>query len=97
MGAETLISDLHEQGRLTDCRFVHSSDLRLVSKLTAANGGFGILPDTIAETEQSGSLVPCREGPTRTDRICLIWRSDNRSVRSTRVIKDAIRDALERT
>jgi DNA-binding transcriptional LysR family regulator len=96
MGAESLITNLSNRGLLPECRFIHSSDLRLVSRLTAAGGGLGILPDTIAETEHNGPLEPCPQSPVLTDSITLIWRADTQLSRASQHIRNAIRSALQR-
>ena len=96
MHIETLITQLKAKGLLPDCRFVHSSDLRLISRLIAANGGVGILPDTVAETEHTRALRPCADSPTFRDTITLIWRSDAQFSTASKQIREAIRLALAR-
>lgn len=85
---------LEDSGDFPEFRSVHTNDLGLTSRLTAAGCGIGIIPTSIAETEPAGPLVPLRGTLRLRDRICLIWRGDTQRSRGSRVIRSAIQKAL---
>jgi DNA-binding transcriptional LysR family regulator len=92
---EPILSELQARGHLKDCRFVHTSDLRVIASLTAAGCGLGLLPATIAHSESKAKLVPYPSSPVIRDRITLIWRRDAQGSRASEVIRQAIVSKLK--
>ena len=87
---DVIIDELRSEGRLGHHRLIQTDDLRVVSRLTSGGCGFGILPGTIARTEESDELQPIRNSPIVFDKICLIWRADSQRSKTSKVIRDAI-------
>jgi DNA-binding transcriptional LysR family regulator len=87
---DDMVRVARERGVLTAIRHVHSTDLHVIARLTAAGSGVGVLPATIARSEAPDELIALRKTPVHRDRIALIWRHDAQQTRASRVIREAI-------
>ncbi|HVK60149.1 MAG TPA: LysR family transcriptional regulator [Bdellovibrionales bacterium] len=76
-------------------RVVHSRNLEVVARLTAAGAGIGVLPGRVAARESS-KLKPVGSGsPTFHDRIALIYRADALKGAAGRVVAKAITESFK--
>lgn len=71
-------------------RMITSSNLQLLASLTINGAGIGLLPHCIIETLNSNVLQKVPGTPTLHDSVMLIYRKENRSVKSIRRIIDII-------
>ncbi len=77
-------------------RILESSNLEVITDLTAAGAGIGILPRRVASKHQSSSLVSLDgELPTFNDRICLIYRADFQKSKASKMIVDYIKRSVK--
>jgi DNA-binding transcriptional LysR family regulator len=93
---DSILNALYRKGWFSDCRLVHTTDLQVISELTAAHCGYGILPRSVAKQQKSAVLVPVLDGPWIDDQIALIWRGDSQKSRASLLIRDAIKTCLRK-
>ncbi|MGZ3768665.1 MAG: LysR family transcriptional regulator [Bdellovibrio sp.] len=92
---QKLIDDLEKKGRGFR-RIIHSSDLEVISELTASGVGVGILPKRVATRISIHKLKPLDEKlPVFKDKICLIYRVDAQKTYGSRIIIDAIKSSFK--
>ena len=90
--SQSLLKKLKKAG-LEFERTVHSGSLEVIADLTAHGGGVGILPSRVATRAQKKiSRVP--KAPVFYDEHCLIYRAENRNVKSIQALNAAIRGAF---
>jgi LysR family transcriptional regulator, cell division regulator len=63
-------------------RFIDSSNLELIAKLATKKVGVVILPTSIAKNESQEQLHPLNQAPHFVDEICIVYRNENRFVKS---------------
>jgi DNA-binding transcriptional LysR family regulator len=71
-------------------RIISTPNLELISSLTEAGAGIGILPTRVATGPTSKKLSVIKDAPTFEDEICLIYRTENRSIRALKAIIDEL-------
>jgi LysR family transcriptional regulator, cell division regulator len=77
-------------------RLIQSSNLEVITDLTAAGVGVGILPTRVATRIPSQKLKPLDERlPVFRDEICLVYRADSQKTKASQTIIDAIRKSLK--
>ncbi len=69
-------------------RILQSSSLEVVAKLVVQGAGIGILPSCVAASTGPRTLRRIPKAPVFHDEICLIYRVENRAVRSIQEIGD---------
>lgn len=92
--AQSLMKDFKKRGMVFD-RTVTTNNLEVITELTANGCGLGILPAKVAKR----SLKPLKrvpKAPVFHDEHCLIYRVENRDVKSIQALRDAIRDSVRR-
>lgn len=75
-------------------RLVTSSNLEVIAELTASGCGLGILPSKVA----ARAMTPLRrmaKAPAVRDAHCLIYRVENKNVRSVQALSTAIRGCFK--
>lgn len=72
-------------------RFIESYNLELLAKLTYDKAGMAILPEGIVHSERGFPLTPLNGAPHFTDELCIIYRHENRFVKSIQAIVDSLR------
>lgn len=73
-------------------RFIKSSNLEVITALTKAGAGLGLIPTRVAQ--QESSLQALQGSPIFKDEICLAYRMESRSIKAVQVIADAIQKAM---
>lgn len=92
---QKLIDELQRTGKGFK-RVIHSSDLQVITDLTASGAGVGILPKRVATRMSSQMLKPLSgDLPVFKDKVCLIYRADAQKVHGSRIIIDAIRKSVK--
>lgn len=82
--------------RIAFNRMIVSENLELIADLTAAGCGTGILPAQVAARAKT-EIRPVARAPVFHDEHCLVYRVENKNVKSIRIIGNAIRDFFETT
>jgi DNA-binding transcriptional LysR family regulator len=77
-------------GKIKYGRVIETSDLNVVSELTAHGCGIGVMPESTAQKARA-PLRRIAAAPSYDDQHCLIYRIENKSVRSIQVIGDAVK------
>lgn len=84
--AQDLMKQLRQR-ELSFARALPSPSLEVITKLVAAGTGVGILPGRVAS---SFNLQPIPHMPTFHDEICLLYRVENKNLKSIQTISDCI-------
>jgi len=75
-------------------RILASSSLELVTQLTANGAGIGIIPGRVAHSYQLKPLMKplsrIQKAPVFHDEVCLVYRVENKHVRSLQAIADKV-------
>jgi LysR family transcriptional regulator, cell division regulator len=87
--SQALLKDLKKRG-MNFTRTMHSESLEVIAELTAAGAGIGILPSKVAERARK-KLTRVPKAPVFYDELCLIFRVENKNVKSIQAINQAIR------
>lgn len=93
MQSQTLLKKLKKSG-VTFERTICSDNLEVITDLTANGCGIGILPAQAAHRSKK-KLVQLQETPVFSDEHCLIYRVENKNVKSIQAINAAIRRFYE--
>lgn len=75
-------------------RMVTSSNLEVIAELTASGCGLGILPSKVA----ARAMTPLRrvaKSPAVRDAHCLVYRVENKNIRSVQALSAAIRSCFK--
>lgn len=88
--AQHLLKQLHKFG-VSNYRIISSSNLEVITKLTASGAGIGILPKLVAESTAPQKLIKVDKSPSYQDEICLVYRHENRNVKAISVVCEAIK------
>lgn len=75
-------------------RLLTSSNLEVIAELTASGCGIGILPSKVAARAMT-PLKPVVKAPSVRDTHCLIYRVENKNVRSVQALATAIRGCFK--
>lgn len=76
-------------------RIIHSTNLEVITDLTASGVGVGILPRKVATRINSQKLKPLDERlPVFKDKICLVYRADTQKNYGSRIVIEAIRSSF---
>ena len=86
---QDLLQKLYKKHRMAGGRIVQSSNLEVITDLTAAGAGIGILPSRVAAARKLQRLG--KNLPAYQDRICLIYRADCQKNKGSKTIIDIIR------
>tara|TARA_R110002124_G_scaffold149220_1_gene315054 strand:- start:202414 stop:203280 length:867 start_codon:yes stop_codon:yes gene_type:complete len=86
-----IFMDQMKQNNITINRTIFSTDLDVIAELVSQGGGIGILPAHIAARAQN-TLCRVKDAPVFYDDHCLIYRIENKNVKSIQVIKRAIKN-----
>lgn len=87
--AQTLMKKMGREG-LRLARVMTSGNLEVIADLTAAGAGYGLLPAQVALRARR-KLTRVYKAPVFYDDHCLIFRVENRGVKSIQVIHKAIK------
>lgn len=71
-------------------RVLTTSNLEVVTELTAKGAGIGIIPGRVAATALGKGLARVPKAPVFRDEICLIYRIENKGVKSIQVMGNKI-------
>ena len=93
--AEAILHALQKKNWFPDWRSVHTTDLHVISELTAASCGLGIIPEGVARRMPRTSLLAIKNGPTVKDQIALVWRRDAQRSKASQLIREAIKGRLQ--
>lgn len=74
-------------------RIITSCNLEVIADLTVHEVGFGILPENVANTYDEGELLIVDQSPIFEDEIYVVYRHENRNVKSVQTIVQAIKAA----
>ncbi len=81
---------------LKSARIVNSNSLEIVANLTAAGCGIGILPSCFAQLIYQGQLEQIPDAPICYDGLYLIYRKENRDVKSVSTVISEIKKFIEK-
>lgn len=84
-----LLKHAHKKG-IKYGRVISSSNLEVIASLTAQGCGIGILPSSVA-SEYAKILKPVVKMPVYHDEIYLIYRHENRDIKSVQTVTSAIK------
>jgi len=87
--AQTLMKKLGRDGVKIE-RVLTSDSLEVIADLTAHGAGYGLLPAQVAVRARH-KLIRVAKAPVFSDDHCLIFRVENRGVKSIQVIQKAIK------
>jgi LysR family transcriptional regulator, cell division regulator len=88
--SQSLMKQISKKGMVFK-RTVTSSNLEVVTALTAAGAGVGILPGRVATHVKALGLRPLgKDTPSFQDRICLVYRADAQKSQASREIARTI-------
>lgn len=90
---QSILKQLAKKG-LAFPRVLTSSNLEVVTSLTAAGVGAGILPGRVAQRDAHLKLVPVKGGPKFQDRICLAYRADAQKSAASKTLLAAFATCL---
>ena len=93
MQSQALLKKLKKSG-MVFARTVTSGSLEVIADLTAAGGGIGILPTKVALRARK-KLKTVVGAPQHTDAHCLVYRVENKGVKSIQTLNAAIRDVFK--
>lgn len=85
---QSILKQMKKAG-LSYGRAVTSPSLEVILELTAAGAGVGVLPGRVAALAHKRGLKPVPKAPTFRDEICLLYRVENKNIRSVQVIAEA--------
>ena len=80
-----------EQKNIRFGRRVTTSNLAVAANIAMMGGGCAILPERVAHCVRPGTLVPVDGAPVFHDKICLVYRHENRNVRAIQKIIEEIK------
>ncbi len=75
-------------------RIIHSSNLELIAELTAKGAGLGILPSRVA-TRLGSQLEKAKGFPSYKDEIAVVYRYENKTVKTIQLLTEQIKKSLE--
>ena len=75
-------------------RVITSSSLEVISMLTSSGCGVGILPSRVATLIKSQKLEKLENFPSFHDEICLLFRVENKNVKTIQAISKAITTSM---
>ena len=87
---DALVSAALKSGILKSKRIMYTTDLQVIAGLTAAGGGIGLMPATIAQNLAGGPLLALPNGPVHPDVISLIWRGEAQKSAASRAVRKTI-------
>ena len=83
------------QKKYTYARIIRSNSLEVITALTAAGAGIGIIPGRVVAGVGGHRLKRLDKSlPTYNDRICLVYRVDYRKNKGNKIMTDAISNAF---
>ncbi|MGE0529302.1 MAG: LysR family transcriptional regulator [Bdellovibrionales bacterium] len=85
-----------KKGGIRYRRILASSNLEVVTELAASGAGVAILPGRVASRAAAQGLQRLSRAPIFHDEICVLYRVENKSVRSIRALADRIASTFER-
>ena len=86
---QTLLKQL-KANEISFSRTLASSNLEVITQLTAAGCGIGVLPDRVAMTASKRGLRRVARGPAFHDEVCVLYRTENRNVRAILTLAEAV-------
>lgn len=86
---QSILKKMHKSG-LKFKRMITSESLEVIAMLTANGCGVGILPSRVAVRMQNRKLEKMENFPSFQDEICILFRVENKNVRSIQAISKAI-------
>jgi DNA-binding transcriptional LysR family regulator len=90
---QELLKKMNRTG-LRFARVLESSDLQVVAALTASGAGVGILPGRVVAMMGEKKFQRLSKAPTAQDEICLLYRVENKHLRSLQVMSQMISAAF---
>lgn len=86
-----LIKRLKKKNGITFTRYIESSNLEMLTMLTSQKAGIAILPTCVVMANAPKPLKKLSIVPDFKDEICLIFRNENRFVKSIQILVDAFK------
>ncbi len=90
---QVLLKKLYKEGYKIK-RIVPSSNLEVITMLVANGCGIGILPTRVAKTVRNQKLQKIENFPFVHDEICLLYRLENKNVKTIQVIAKAVMSSM---
>jgi DNA-binding transcriptional LysR family regulator len=90
---QSLLKDFKKKGFYFK-RVINSSSLEVITHLAHSGAGTAILPSRVATSHPSFNLRPVRGSPIFKDEISLLYRVENKQVRSIRAICERIENSF---
>ena len=72
-------------------KYLHSNNLELVSRMTAAGLGVGVIPSRVAMMQDKGRIEKIDSWPTYKDKVCLVYRHEMRQTQAFKTLIDVIK------
>lgn len=89
--SQTLLKQCKQAGVQAE-RIMTINSLEVIANLTASGCGIGILPTRVVKAMYPDKLKRVAKAPVYKDEVCLIYRNENRNVRSIQAMAAAIKD-----
>ncbi len=93
--SQDLIKKLKKSG-FSYQRILSSSSLEVITELTASGAGIGIIPGCVAAVAKSKGLHKIPNTPVFHDEVCLLYRVENKNVKSIQAIAEKITEYFNR-
>lgn len=88
---QVLLKKIHSKG-IKYKRMITTNNLEVVANLTAEGVGIGILPGSVAKSFHQAKLSQLSDAPVFHDEICLVYRHENRNLKTVQVVLEAIKN-----
>jgi len=92
---QSLLKSYKNKG-LTFNRMLTTSSLEVAANLAVTGTGIAILPHSIAQNIGKDQLVAIPDAPVYSDKICLVYRHENRNIEAIQEIIKAIKKFSQR-
>lgn len=91
---QSLMKQAKKMGRTFD-RVIPTSSLEMVTELTIAGAGVGVIPNRVVKRNaEAASLITKKGAPIFNDEIFVAYRVENRSIRALQLMSDQVADWL---
>ena len=87
---QTMLNSLKKNHQISFRRMLVSNNLEVITDLTVAGAGVGIIPGRVANGKHGQQLKVLNQLPNYNDRICLVYRADQQRSKGSRIIATTI-------
>jgi len=92
---EPMLQEAWSKGVITSRRLLYTNDMNVISAMTAAGGGIGLMPASMLDALPENSYRALPGSPVKQDTITLIWRGDAQKSAASALIRESIIAGLQ--